>query len=316
MKSKKKILFLTEKWCDGNPDMGLTNHYHNLFGTLASLDNVEIGVFHYDEYKYTSNKHVDEEIPNVMKSFEPDVVVVSHLGTSLMNPTRKSYEFMHNLGVKVVFIWPDTRDSIIDTIRELEDVSSLHVSWCYERDETIIDNHIRLPTPQDPRMYYKQKTKQYDAVFVGSLNGYTHRGPFIQHTQQEGCKLSVSGGQREAKLSPEQYAFLIASSKVSVNFSESAIKGEHQMKGRVLETLSAGVMLLEYKNDVTSKLLTPGVHYAEFGTKEELAEKINYYLEHDEEREKIAAAGYELYNKRFSPACFWGTIFKRIGVEV
>jgi len=316
MKSRKKVLFITEKWCDGNPNMGLTNHYHNLFGTLASLDTVEIGIFHFDEYKYSTGNHVDIEIPKIMDVFKPDIVVVSHLGTSPMNPSRKSYELIHSLGSKIVFIWPDTRDEIFEMIRSLEDITSLHVSWGFEQAEPIIENHVWLAVPQDPSLYNYQKNKQFEAMFVGSLDGYTHRRPFIEYAKSVGCKLGVTGGQREMKLSPEDYATVIKASKISVNFSESAIKGQHQIKGRVIEALSCGSMLLEYKNDRTSTLLKPGVHYAEFSSKEDLVEKVNYYLENDEEREKIAAAGHAYYNSHFSPVRFWGTIFERVGVDI
>ena len=31
---KNKVLFITEKWCDAIPEKGLTNNFHNLFGTF------------------------------------------------------------------------------------------------------------------------------------------------------------------------------------------------------------------------------------------------------------------------------------------
>tara|TARA_R110000803_G_scaffold189221_2_gene251673 strand:- start:198 stop:1148 length:951 start_codon:yes stop_codon:yes gene_type:complete len=316
MKSKKRVLFLTEKWCDGNPNMGPTNHEHNLFGTLASLNTVEIGVFHFDEYKYQSGNHIDVEVPKLIVAFKPDVVVVSHLGTSPMNPTIKSYDCIRESGSELVFVWPDTRDEVIDKIKELKDIASLHVSWAFELEDPIVENHVWLATPQDPRLYHKQDEKSYGATFVGSLDGYTHRRPYLHYAQSVSCDLVNTGGQREAKLTAEQYAYVIRASKISVNFSESAVKGRHQMKGRVNEALSCGTLLLEYKNDVTSKYLLPGIHYVEFSAKEDLVAKVNYYLENEVEREKIAAAGLAHYNSNFSPACFWGTIFTRIGVEV
>ena len=313
--SKLKVMFITEKWCDGNPQRGLTNHYHNLFGTLASLDIAQIGIFHYDEYSYNSGKHADEIIPSLVTQYDPAVVVMSHLGSDPMNPTKKSYEFIHNSGKKIVVIWPDTRDKILDTIKEMSSLVSLNVSWCFETDSLVVPNHMWLATPQDPRLYKCHNKKEFDVTFVGSLDGYTHRKNYLEYAISKRCPVIVSGGQRENALSSEDYASIIGKSKISINFAESAVKGKFQLKGRVTETLACGVFLLEQKNDVTSRVLQSGVHYVEFENEQELVEKINYYLKNDAEREKIAAAGLEFYKNNFTPAVFWNTILKRIGVS-
>ena len=313
VKNKKRVLFITEKWCDGNPQMGLTNHYHNLFGTLESLDIVDIGIFHYDEFTRETGKHVDAIIPEVINQFNPHVVVASHLGTSPLNPTIKSYQYIKSAGKKTVFIWPDTRGGIIDTIKELEPLVALSVSWAFENEKMITPNHIWLATPQDPKLYSYDVDKKYEASFIGSLTGYAHRGPYLQHALKLGCPITISGGQREHALSPQEYAEMIKKSKISINFAEAAIKGTSQLKGRVTETLACGTLLLEHKNPVTSRLLQPGIHYVEFDDENDLAEKINYYLKNDEERKKIAKAGFEFYNKKFSPLAFWNTILTRIG---
>ena len=313
VKNRIKVLFITEKWCDGNPKMGLTNHYHNLFGTLESLNIVDIGIFHYDEFTMNTGKHVDAIIPEVIDQFDPSVVVVSHLGSSPLNPTLDSYRHIANIGKKIIFVWPDTRGDIIDTISELKPFVALNVSIACENEKSISGNHVWLATPQDPKLYSYDSHKQYEASFIGSLTGYTHRGPYLKYALEKGCPLTISGGQREHALAPQEYATMIKKSKISINFAEAAVKGTYQLKGRVTETLACGTLLLEHKNPVTSRILKSGTHYVEFENKHDLVEKINYYLQNEKEREEIAKSGFNFYNKNFSPRVFWNTILTRIG---
>lgn len=61
---------------------------------------------------------------------------------------------------------------------------------------------------------------------------------------------------------------------------------------RTFETLGCQTFLLTNPSPGLEKLFTPGKHLAVYETQEELDEKITYYLEHAEERERIARQGY------------------------
>ena len=62
-------------------------------------------------------------------------------------------------------------------------------------------------------------------------------------------------------------------------------------------------LLMESKNSQIAMLFDEGVDYVSFSDKEDLLEKINYYLLNDKEREKIAKSGrskvLKLYNSDF-----------------
>ena len=309
----KKVLFMTEKWCDANPQMGLTNHYHNLFGSLTSTGLAEVNFVHYDEVMFNSGTHFDLHARKVLDEYSPEIVVVSHMGQSYLNPSIKTYKEIKKRGLKLVFIWPDTREWIPEAIKSL-DLADLHVSWACEKDddEPVCLNHVWMWTPEDPTLYFND-TKTSDVSFIGSLNGYQGiRLGYINYLKGNGIPVVVSGGQRENKLGPEDYAKQIRTSKMNINFSESAYPGIHQCKGRVFESMASNSLLLESQNPATRRRAIPGLHYVEFGTPDDLRQKIIHFLQNEEERQTIAKKGYDLFHEKYSPAIYWSTIFNRI----
>jgi len=149
-----------------------------------------------------------------------------------------------------------------------------------------------------------------ESSFLGSPR-YPERQKFLTHLLTSGAKVFIGGGQREEGLTPMKYAELMRNSKISINFPQGP-DGYDQCKGRVWEILASKSLLLERKNNATAALLTEGVHYIEFTDEEDLAAKIDYYLENDGEREHIAEKGYQRFKEAFTAKVFWNTIMERI----
>lgn len=314
VKSKiNKVLFITEKWCDGDPRKGLTNSIHNLFGTFFfAYPKIEIGVLHLDETALTQGHHVDVVIPHALDSFLPDLIVVSHLGSSHMNPTLDSYKLIKKRGIPICFTWPDTRDWALDAIHALSEVSDLHVSFGGEQETPINNKHLNLWAPQDPRLYFSD-SKFIPVSFTGSLQGnYTYRKEYIKFLIDCKAPIIVSGGQREHGLSAEEYARIVRSSYMCINFPESAKPGYDQIKGRVFEILASQSLLLEKRNKVTPRYLTPGEHYVEYEDHVDLLKKIDFYMNNPQDRDRIAFQGKQLYEERYNPKIFWSTILEKL----
>ncbi len=62
---------------------------------------------------------------------------------------------------------------------------------------------------------------------------------------------------------------------------------------RIFEALSTGSFLLTNWIPTLGDLFEDGKHLVTYKTLEEMVEKAKYYLEHEDEREAIAKAGYE-----------------------
>lgn len=315
----KPILFCTPKWCDANPAAGLTNDYHNLFGSLEHSINIPFNVLHFDEPVIRHGTHIDKILPKVIDKLIPKVVIFSLLGKSNLNPSRPAYEYLKNKGIYLVFQWADADNEwSISEINKIGKLADLHVSWDNAGVLRNIQNHINLWAPQDDKLYYDQRDKNIDVGFIGSLR-YQERQTYIKYLLDNDVKLVVRGGQREEKLTSYQYAEFIRNCKIGINFPWSPFLNMDQCKGRVFEIIASNSMLLERKNDVTSKVLSPGVDYVEFTSPDDLKNKINYFLNNHEERLKIAQHGHETFLKKYSATIFWKKIFEKIrkdGIDI
>ena len=321
-KSNKNVLFVTEKWCDADPNKGLTNNYHNLFKTFSNtFPDTQFNIIHIDEYSAVTKKHIDNFLPTLVDRKEPDIVIFSLLGKSHLNPTNKSYEHIKSKGCKMVFMWPDVFQGW--GIPQIEDLNQngfadLHVCWGAEKNlAKDYDNLIWLWAPQDETLYYPTESSSEQTIpvsFLGSVR-YPERQKYLRYLIDNKINILVDGGQREKGLSPIRYAELMRHSKISINFPGGP-EGNDQCKGRVWEILASKSLLLERKNNPIKNYLKPNVHYVEFENEEDLIKKINYYLDNDKEREYIVNKGFNAFKKKYNAKTFWASITKELGCEL
>jgi hypothetical protein len=89
----------------------------------------------------------------------------------------------------------------------------------------------------------------------------------------------------------------------------------YMLRARIWETMWCRTFLLEEDNEVTSKYFEPYVDYVPFTTLKDLAEKVRYYLEHDEERDLIRRQGRATVEKYHNARIYWENIFEIIGLK-
>ena len=99
--------------------------------------------------------------------------------------------------------------------------------------------------------------------------------------------LIIHGGVNSLSEMPEVFR----RSKINLNHTMRSIKTG--LPQRIWDVLGSGGFLITNNQAEISEYLEPGRHLETYDTTEELYEKIRYYLSHDDERERIALAGYE-----------------------
>lgn len=118
-----------------------------------------------------------------------------------------------------------------------------------------------------------------------------HRDAFLGPARRDYNGLQVVHG-----VYGERFVRLMNECKIGLNLH---VDGNLSLEHRMHNMMACGVMVMSEPlshND----LLRPGVHYVEFTEPEEFFRKFQYYLEHEEERNAIAARGLALVRERLS----------------
>ncbi|WP_415846179.1 glycosyltransferase [Stutzerimonas zhaodongensis] len=108
----------------------------------------------------------------------------------------------------------------------------------------------------------------------------------------------------------EELQMLLQSAKIVINITRSDFYGaETGVNLRIFEALSAGCFLLTDYCEEIAELFTPGQDIEVFRSATELRAKVAYYLENEEERERIARNG----RARFLEHHTWAARIDQIG---
>lgn len=153
-----------------------------------------------------------------------------------------------------------------------------------------------LPHAAEPKAYPKINIiKKYDVGFVGHIqdtvnyNGFT-RTDALDRLFKEFPNFYY--GSRNPAF-PQKNLFEDAAKKFSLSKIVFNISIKDDVNMRVFEALSTGSFLLTNWLPTLGDLFEDGKHLVTYKTLDEMVEKAQYYLEHEEEREKISEAGYQ-----------------------
>lgn len=146
-----------------------------------------------------------------------------------------------------------------------------------------IENPIWLPHAFEPQAYFKTEmaAKRYDVCFIGHVNNKS-REEALDRLFSEFPNFDY--GQDLFENAAKRFC----NSKVVFN---TAMTTDINM--RVFETMGTGSFLLTSWIPTIEELFEDGKHLVLYRSLDEMVDKAKYYLAHDEEREKIAQAGYE-----------------------
>jgi spore maturation protein CgeB len=169
-------------------------------------------------------------------------------------------------------------------------VVQLMPAWGYAPD-------VHRPVPVDADSLARYGA---DIGFVGSFE--PERAQDLLTVAKAGLNVRIVGPWPPAFLhpgllhSPEvafgaDYARAICSFKIALGFLRKRNRDRHT--SRSIEIPACGVFMLAERSEEHQALLTEGREAEFFSSVEELVDKARYYLSHDRERERIAAAGRE-----------------------
>lgn len=137
------------------------------------------------------------------------------------------------------------------------------------------------------------------------LTAVAERFPLKLFTQDKNAKAG-----KAQNMGPADYVtelpYIFHNSDINLNFSLRSIKSGIPL--RCMEIMSCGGFLLTNFQSDFLKHFIPGEDFVYFESKEDLLQKIDYYLSHDDLRKAIARAGYQKVRKHHN----YDTIFDQI----
>jgi len=153
---------------------------------------------------------------------------------------------------------------------------------------------LGVPFPMNPAIFRKLEgvEKLYDATFVGGL--HANRREYLADIASHGVDVRYLGGGHGNKMHYTRMVKIYNQSRINLNFTSGQILGTaaRHLTGRIFEiTMCGGFLLTEYAIGLED-YFEIGREIACFETAVEAAEKIRYYLQRPDEREKIASCGH------------------------
>jgi len=219
------------------------------------------------------------------QGWNPDLIVAIANGGISLQPT------MDTLACPTAYITVDTWQSISDY------VECQHYDFVFVAQRAYVDflsdvgasNVFWLPLGCNPEAHYPVDVPaDHDIAFAGNviLPTHQHRYDLLQHLEDAFSLHLVS------RVFRDELCHAIARGKLV--FNQSAV---HELNMRVFEVMAMGRPLLTDRqaelNGLTD-LFEDGKHLILYDGSDELAEKIRYYLDHEDEREAIAREGHRL----------------------
>ena len=311
-RTKPHVLFVTEKWCDFNPKTGPTISEYILLGSLEASGLATQDRFHSDEYRLQNGRPFDTALLLKCIKSNPDLIILTWPGTPKLKTLKLIKE---RIQIPMVAIWWDSvfymeeAESFLPFV-ELNIV--VDSTTAYLRKTHQPEKYMPMWCPQDPGIFYNPNLHRDIAVcFVGSMTNYPDRLAGISSLRLNGIDVYQTGGQRECRLSVDEYARIYMRSKIALNFCYTS-KLMAQCKSRVFEATLCGAMLLEADNSETANWFEPMVDYVPFTDETDLVEKVRYYLAHDSKRIEIAARGHQKAKEKYTGEMFWKTVFSKV----
>lgn len=223
-----------------------------------------------------------DEVNNIVQQFGIDVVWDIEGGATSLDFMFK--RFPKNISVPKVYWAIDTHQYL-----EAQVEKSKYFDLVFSAQKNALPylgpNTRWLPAGASIHEVDCQLDRSIDVGFVGNIFDGLHKR---RKNVVERLIKDVPGFKHYSNVFLDDKARLTSSMKIMVNVSLN-----NDINFRVFETLACGAMLITDKvfNNGMEELFEDGKHLVTFETEDELIEKINYYISHDEERERIAKSG-------------------------
>jgi spore maturation protein CgeB len=349
-----RILYVAMKYDYGKPEQGYSFEHCNFHESLVQMGH-EVIYFDFMTLMQKHDKDwMNQRLLEIVKTENPDFMFTV-LFTDEINPETIKYISDETRTITFNWFCDDhwRFDEYTKNWAPLFNWVSTTASSALSKYEAIgYSNVIKTQWACNHFTYKKNDTQfDYDVTFIGQPHG--NRRQTIGYLRQNGISINVWGnGWDNGRLSQEEMIKIFNSSRININLSNSSTvssgvqysgnfikralsrfkrlsvrslsgKSEphvdvvkaQQIKGRNFEVPGCGGFLLTDNADNLEDYYLENKEIVCFEGNDDLIEKIKYYLEHEEERIKIAQSGYERTLHEHTYVHRFNQIFEQINSE-
>jgi hypothetical protein len=261
----------------------------------------------------------DFQIIAKCRDIRPDAIILSSWGKASRHPSVESLRFIRErMKIPLAAIWWDTcSENVGKALQPLMGYFDVNVIienpnlYHFDKEDPLFHRILPLWAPQDENLYCPGVTRDIPVSFLGQVSSYRSvRKEYIDYLVDQKVDGYFSTNDRVDQVSHAEYGKLMSRSKIALNFSHS-VTG-HQLKGRIFDAMLSGAMLLESENDQITQLFTPMKDYVPFSSKEDMLNKIRYYLSNQKEAVAIAEQGQLTAIKNYNSNRFWRLFLNKL----
>jgi hypothetical protein len=242
-------------------------------------------------------EYLDNSTINEVKNLFPNVKLVCWHGDDLLNPRFQN--FNQELKIPLIDIHVTPRFHLANEYLNLGAKEVLKVSWHYKEMKTL------------------QSSKYYDLNFIGSVDA--KRKFYIEKVVNNSFiiggygwkKVDLNSLKTLSHLSLKQMNVIISASKLSLNFLTEANRDKTNFRN--FEIPSQLSLQITERSEEICDIFGENIGVVCFETPEEMNDKINYYLMHENERNKILIKSHKIVNDyKYSIDCQLSVILNRL----
>ena len=307
---KTKVLYIALKYDYGDKSRGLSYEEYNFYYTLKNMPN--IGIIRFDFYEIYSKygkDYANRMIKEVALLEGADKILFllykDHIDYSIMRDISDNYPIE-------TIIWLFDDDKRYPYTIELTKQFNKVVTTIKNRHISRLEKGFNSSLAQFAANHYLYRdfdlNKIYDVVFIGQNFG--NREMYVNYLKSNGINvLAFGGGWSDGRVTQSEMIEIFNKAKIVLNFSSSAGHAELKyLKGRIFEIPATGNFLLTEECEELEDYFEVGKELERFSTKEEMLEKVKYYLSNNEKRKQIAQNGKKKVLEKYTFERYLGEI--------
>lgn len=308
------VLYIAQRWFRHDSDTSwLSDSYHDHYEDLNSTGLGEFKVFEYD-YQISLGIDPDFSLIEFCKHNKFDVIFFPSYFEVFHKFKDSTWDYIKNtLNIPVVFVFVDVYPTDLPN-RSKDDFShtrhadlEIHFDTDLFIGKGLLDSPPKIFFPLHSSVFYDEELVRDIPIIFNGTSHVPDRQNLLNYLSNVGIPIVTRGGKIGSNNeSISHYVLNYMRSKISI-VSSHEFNNEHFV-AHTGESMQCGCCTFINKSAIVRRYFIPDEHYVEYDGLYDLADKLIYYMDNEDEAEEIAKKGKENF-KKYSSYNYFNNIF-------